>query len=270
MAIIKGKHSIKFGANYSRRHFFTNTANPMNGDAIFDPRLTNTAGIGNSGHALATMLLGFPTEIRRGQGNTLTQGRINAPELFVQDDFRVTSRLTINLGLRYEYENAPYDVTDRLGNLWVHRDASTGKYIGTLLWAGINPEIDPETGQRNQPPKTAGFGRSLMRNNYKNFAPRVGLAWTVTPKTVVRTAYGIFYNSTFVQELQDMRKFWPYTVQRAAGVHAEYRPAAGSFHHRRRPLVQQHRSHRRMAAESGEPYAVFAAMELHNPAAAAR
>jgi hypothetical protein len=213
MAIVKGKHSIKFGANYSRRHFFTNTSNPMDGNANFDPRLTNTAAIGNSGHSFATMLLGYPTEIRRGQGNTLTQGRINAPELFVQDDFRVTSRLTINLGLRYEYENAPYDVTDRLGNLWVHRDAGTGKYIGTLLWAGINPEIDPETGQRNQPPKTAGFGRSLMRNNYKNFAPRVGLAWTVTPKTVVRTAYGIFYNSTFVQELQDMRKFWPYTVQ---------------------------------------------------------
>jgi outer membrane receptor protein involved in Fe transport len=79
----------------------------MNGDALFDPRLTNTAGIANSGHSFATMLLGFPTEIRRGQGNTLTQGRINAPQFFFQDDYRLTSRLTINLGLRYEFTTSP-------------------------------------------------------------------------------------------------------------------------------------------------------------------
>ena len=52
-----------------------------------------------------------------------------------------------------------------------------------------------------------------MRNNYLDFAPRVGLAYQLDRKTVIRTAYGIFYNSTFVQELQDMRKFWPYTIQ---------------------------------------------------------
>jgi hypothetical protein len=213
MSIVTGRHSIKFGVNYSRRHFFTNTSNPMNGDALFDPRLTNTAGIANSGHSFATMLLGFPTEIRRGQGNTLTQGRINAPQFFVQDDYRITSRLTLNLGLRYEFQNAPYDVTDRLGNLWVRRDPSNGRYFGTLLWATTNPEIDPDTGQRNQPAKTEGFGRALMQSDYNNFAPRIGLAWTVMPRTVVRAGYGIFYNSTFVQELQDMRKFWPFTVQ---------------------------------------------------------
>jgi outer membrane receptor protein involved in Fe transport len=213
MSIITGKHSLKFGVDYSRRHFFTDTANPMNGDALFDPRLTNSADVANSGHSFATMLLGYPTEIRRGQGNTLTQGRINAPHFFVQDDYRITNRLTINLGLRYQFQNAPYDVTDRLGNLWVRRDDATGRYFGTLLWANTNPEIDPETGERNQPAKQEGFGRALMQSDYNNFAPRIGLAWTATNKTVVRAAYGIFYNSTFVQELQDLRKFWPFTVQ---------------------------------------------------------
>ncbi|MBM3727870.1 MAG: TonB-dependent receptor [Acidobacteria bacterium] len=213
MSIVTGRHSIKFGVNYSRRHFFTNTANPMNGDAVFDTRLTNTATIANSGHSFATMLLGYPTEVRRGQGNTLTQGRINAPQFFVQDDYRITNRLTINLGLRYEFQNAPYDTTDRLGNLWVRRDAQTGRYTGTLLWASTNPEIDPTTGLRNQPAKQEGFGRALMQSDYNNFAPRIGLAYTVDSKTVVRAAYGIFYNSTFVQELQDLRKFWPFTVQ---------------------------------------------------------
>ncbi|MBS1831718.1 MAG: carboxypeptidase regulatory-like domain-containing protein [Acidobacteria bacterium] len=213
ISMIKGRHSIKFGANYSRRNFFTNTANPMNGDANFDTRLTNSANVANSGHSFATMLLGLPTEIRRGQGNTLTQARINAPQFFVQDDWRVTSKLTLNLGLRYEFQNAPYDITDRLGNLWIRRDANTGRYTGTLMWATTNPEIDPETGLRNQPAKQLGFGRSLMQSDYNNFAPRIGIAYQVSSKTVVRTGYGIFYNSTFVQELQDMRKFWPFTIQ---------------------------------------------------------
>jgi hypothetical protein len=213
LSMIKRNHSIKFGANWSWRHFFTNTANPMNGDGNFDTRLTSSADIANSGHSFATMLLGFPTEIRRGQGNTLTQGRINAPEFFAQDDWRVTSKLTLNLGLRYEFANAPYDITDRLGNLWIRRDEKSGLYTGTLMWAGVNPEIDPETGQRNQPPKQLGFGRALMQSDYNNFAPRVGLAYQWDHRTVIRAAYGFFYNSTFVQELQDLRKFWPYTVQ---------------------------------------------------------
>jgi hypothetical protein len=213
LSLVKGSHSIRFGGNYSRRHFFTNTSNPMNGDAIFDRRLTESADTPNSGHSFATMLLGFPTEIRRGQGNSLTQGRINAPQFYIQDDWRVNNRLTINLGLRYEFQNAPYDITDRLGNLWITRDPSTGVHKGTLLWATTNPEIDPETGLRNQPAKRLDFGRALMQSDYNNFAPRIGLAYQLTQKTVIRAAVGTYYNSTFVQELQDLRKFWPFTVQ---------------------------------------------------------
>lgn len=224
MSYIKGKHSFRFGANYSRRHFFTNTANPMNGDAIFDVRLTGSADVANSGHSTASMLLGYPSEIRRGQGNTLTQGRINAPQFFFQDDWRITDKLTLNLGMRYEFQNAPYDATDRLGNLWVTRDAQSGKYSGVLLWASTNPEIDPDTGQRNQPAKQAGFGRALMQSDYNNWAPRIGIAYQATNKTVIRTAYGLFYNSTFVQELQDLRKFWPFTVQQVFTANTDVRP----------------------------------------------
>jgi len=131
----------------------------------------------------------------------------------VQDDFRISSRLTVNLGVRYEYANSPFDVTDRLGNLQILRDPASGKYSGALMWATTNPEIDPDTGLRDQPAKTLGYGRGLKRNNKHDFAPRIGLAYQLSSKTVLRSAYGIFYNSTFVQELQDMRKFWPFTVQ---------------------------------------------------------
>src|SRR5262249_49429052 len=161
------------------RQFFTNTSNPMNGGADFDQTITNQAGINNSGHSFATMLLGFPSTIRRGQGNTLTDSRINNLAAYVQDDWRISNSLTLNLGLLYEYTKPAYDITDRLGNLLIVRDPQTGVYRGELMWAGVNPEPSPYTGQRNEPPRTLGFGRALQQANKKDFAPRIGLAWQV-------------------------------------------------------------------------------------------
>ncbi|MCU1261906.1 MAG: Cna domain protein, partial [Bryobacterales bacterium] len=210
---VLGSHSLKFGANYSRRHFFTNTTNPMDGNADFDPSLTNLASNPNSGDSFASLLLGYPSAIRRGTGNTTTNANINPLSFYAQEDWRVSKKLTLNIGLRYEYIPAPVEETNRLGNLVITRDPATGKYSGTLLWAGTNPEVDPATGVAGEPAHTGGYGKALMRNNGLDFAPRVGLAYQIDNKTVIRSAYGIFYNSTFVQELQDMRKFWPYTIQ---------------------------------------------------------
>ena len=210
---VVGRHSVKLGGSFSDRHFFTNTTNPMDGTVDFDPRMTLSPTDPTSGDSFASMLLGLPSTVRRGTGNTTTDARIRAQQYYVQDDWRVSNRLTVNAGLRYELTPAPFEVTDRLGNLWIRRDPQTGAYSGTLMWASTNPEVDPATGVANEPPHTYGFGRQLMRTNYKDFAPRVGFAYQLNNKTVVRSAFGMFYNSTFVQELQDMRKFWPYTIQ---------------------------------------------------------
>lgn len=208
-----GRHNLKTGINFTKRVFNTNTSNPMNGNGDFDRRLTSLFSNSNSGHSFATMLLGTPTEIRRSSGNTLTDARVNASQAYIQDDWRVTNKLTINMGVRWEFANPPYDTTDRLGNLLVTRDPQTGVYAGNLMWATTNPAINPATGTANDPPNQLGYGRSLKRSNYRDFAPRFGISYQLDSRTVIRTAYGIFYNSTFVQELQDLRKFWPYTPQ---------------------------------------------------------
>ena len=210
---VMGKHSFKAGFVHNWRHFFTNTSNPMNGGADFDQTMTNLGSNLSTGHSFASMLLGVPSTIRRGQGNTLTDSRTNNLAAYVQDDWRVSPKLTVNVGLRYEFTQPPYEVTDRLGNLLINRDPKTGVYTGELMWAGVNPEISPYTGKTNEGPRTLGFGRALQRSNYKDFAPRLGIAYQLDRKTVIRTAYGMFFNSTFVQELQDKRKFWPYTIQ---------------------------------------------------------
>ncbi|MCB9383530.1 MAG: carboxypeptidase regulatory-like domain-containing protein [Bryobacterales bacterium] len=207
---VMGKHSLRMGYNFTPRYYSINASDPMNGSATFDQRLTSQSGIALSGHSTASMLLGYPMEVRRGSGTVFPHARVFASQTYIQDDWRVTSRLTLNLGLRYEYANPPYDRDNQLGNLWIRRDESTGAYTGTLLWASVNPLVDPVTGETNQPARQMGFGRSLQASDYNNFAPRIALAYQVTPKTVIRSGFGIFYNSTFVQELQDKRKFWPY------------------------------------------------------------
>jgi len=207
-----GSHNIKVGGQFHRRRFYTNTSNPMNGNATFNGQL--------SGFPMADALFGYPTEIRRGQGNTLTDGIGNFFIAHVQDDWRVNSKLTVNLGLMYQFGSRPYDNTDRLGNLWVRREEN-GDYFGTLMWASTNPQLAPPDGrvpatgpfETGRAPNQAGWGRALVGSDGNDFAPRLGIAYRLNDKTVIRTGFGIFYNSTFVQELQDLRKFWPFTVQ---------------------------------------------------------
>ena len=98
-------------------------------------------------------------------------------------------------------------------HFYVAHSPQSGKYSGNLLWATTNPSLNPASGKIGDPPNQGGYGRSLKRSNYRDFAPRVGIAYQLNSKTVIRSAYGIFFNSTFVQELQDLRKFWPYTPQ---------------------------------------------------------
>ncbi|MBM3767674.1 MAG: carboxypeptidase regulatory-like domain-containing protein [Acidobacteria bacterium] len=200
-----GRHSLKIGGQYHHRQFYTNTSNPMNGDALFLGGVT--------GYPMADALLGYPGEVRRGEGNTLTDGIGHFLIGHVQDDWRVSNRLTINAGIMYQFGSRPYDTSDRLGNLYVTRDPVTGKFEGRLLWATTNPQPDPDTGRPNAPARTDGIGRALVRSDKNDWAPRLGLAYKLSDKTVIRSGVGVFYNSTFVQELQDLRKFWPFTVQ---------------------------------------------------------
>ena len=172
----------------------------MNGDATFNGQITN--------FPMADALLGYPSEVRRGAGNALTDSISHYYLAHVQDDWRVSSNLTVNLGSTYQMGTRPYDKTDRLGNLWVHKDPASGKVIGDLMWATTNPEPDPKTGQVNSPASTFGFGRALVQSDYNDFGPRAGIAYKLGSKTVVRSGFGIFYNSTFVQELPTTAGGW--------------------------------------------------------------
>jgi len=92
--------------------------------------------------------------------------------LFLQDDFRVNSRLTLNLGVRYEYGRPIVEKYNRLAN------------------------FNPSTGERTFAKDGGAFERALIKPDRDNFSPRVGFAFTLTPRTVLRGGYGTFYNFT--------------------------------------------------------------------------
>ncbi len=208
-----GRHSLRMGASYVIRQMDAFFANPTNGSADFYTDPTGSQDVAGSGQSFATLLLGYPSYIRRGLGIPNAQGRQKSVQAFFQDDWRITDKLTLNLGIRYEGLNRPYDAQDKAGNLLLTKDPQTGAVKAQLMWAGVNPLPDPVTGVVGEPPRQFGYGRSLMQSRWLNLAPRVGIAWQMNPKTVIRTGFGMFYDTTFMQELNDLRKFWPYLPQ---------------------------------------------------------
>ena len=172
---IKGRHTIKAGGNILRRQ--VNLYRPKYGKGGFRP-----AGNGNSpccnggqghvdtGYEVSDLLAGFMDDYEHGPpfGTVGTRSWENG--FFAQDDFRATSRLTLNLGLRYDVLTWPVEIFDRQTNF----DLTTG----ALIVAGSN-----------------GSPRTVIPNDYHDFGPRLGFAYQLTGdgKTVIRGGYGLFY-----------------------------------------------------------------------------
>ncbi|GIU77175.1 MAG: hypothetical protein KatS3mg005_0413 [Bryobacteraceae bacterium] len=145
-----------------------------------DPWLAATSQ--TSGTAMADLLLGLPAS-GTISGPTPYSMRGHYLALFVQDDWKITRRLTLNLGLRWELEK-PW--TERFDRMLYGFDTDGPSPLripgldlrGGLLFAGID-----------------GNPRQLGLDDWNNFGPRIGLAWQVLPKTVIRAGYGLFYSS---------------------------------------------------------------------------
>ena len=165
----KGKHTAKFGVNILRRQL--NLYRPLAGKGYFFLNGNGTSGTNlYTGYETSDLLAGFVNTYSHGTDYGMVGTRSWENGFFVQDDYRVTQRLTLNLGLRYDILTWPVEVEDRQANF----DLVTG----ALVVAGSN-----------------GAPRQLVPNDYHNFAPRLGFAYQLTNdgKTVLRGGYGLFY-----------------------------------------------------------------------------
>jgi Carboxypeptidase regulatory-like domain len=155
---------------------------------------SNPQSVAKTGQAMASFLLGLPSTASRILGQTDLDLRQFLHHLYVQDDVKVSPKLTVNLGLRWEYDQWPHHIRGRLSGF----DTLTGQFF----WTSTNPV----TGQ------PANVRPQIADPRYHNFAPRVGFAYRLFPKTTIRSSYGIFYNSNFSWEWSDSRGGWPFSL----------------------------------------------------------
>ena len=195
-----GNHTIRFGADLrvyleQNRSFSYNTPQISFGTNWTRGPLDNAAAAPN-GQGLASFLLGLPTGGRAQVNDSYAQNS-NFYAGFVQDDWRVTPRLTLNAGLRYEFETAP---TERYNRSVRGFDFVTPNPIEPAARANYAASPIPEVPVSQfraigglQFAGAGGLPRALWQTDHKNFAPRLGLAWRLRNNMVIRTGYGLYY-----------------------------------------------------------------------------
>lgn len=181
----KGRHSITFGGDFTAHQVNSHAGS----GALAFNFLNNTTGAPSQGYAqyvgfgFASYLLGISTTASETTPYNL-YGRQKAMSLFAQDSYKVTPKLTVNLGLRWNY-------TFRFHEKYGH-------------WANLDlTQIDPNYNEPGKLVFASGGGDSFEKNEYAaNFGPQIGLAYSPMNKLVLRAAFGIIYNPVGVAYFQ--------------------------------------------------------------------
>ena len=180
---VRGAHTLKVGVDLRRNE--TNGADFAQSQGRFDFRSQETAfptaeGRATSGNGFASFLLGAVDAGRVNVLGYVPSNRYHYFATFLQDDWKVSQKLTLNLGLRYEIFYPRTEANSNLSGLdpTVPNSAAGGR-PGALVFLGEGP---------------GRLGRSSFADTwYKGFGPRFGFAYSVTPKTVLRGGYGLSY-----------------------------------------------------------------------------
>jgi len=201
---IRGSHEFKFGGGYRRDQINGLQGIASNGFFVFEPIPSFEGFIYNDG--FANFLSGNPVVFLQGGGNFSREIRDRALDAYAQDTFKLSRRLTLNYGLRYEL---PFPATENSNEV-------------NLFVPGAQSRIIPNAPAGLLYPGDAGVPRGLIPTQKTGFAPRVGLA--VDPmgnaKTVISAAYGIFYEPYYTGEggpLQDPVSAPPYLKTQQIG-----------------------------------------------------
>lgn len=202
----RGAHSLRFGVEVLNDHFnqfgnsFVRGVFAFDGIATQNPESSDSRS--RTGNSFADFLLGFPRQVNNALALADVRFRATSQYYYIDDIWKVTPRLTLNLGLRYE--NTPpfkdklgtainvdtpfFDQAPNVADLNRHptfiRIGSGDFYEGTLL--RFNPAIKVARDGR--------LGSRLVRRDSNDFAPRFGIAYSPSSKWTVRTGFGVFYS----------------------------------------------------------------------------
>ena len=205
---VRGKHAFKFGAEI-RSDVYRQIGNQFaRGQFSFNRNATRNPGVtGTTGDAFADFLLGQPYQAEAAVSIASADFHANTVYFYFDDTWKLTSRVTLNLGLRYENTPPWEDHTGKLYNGIVSNEVHPSDYRNAAaprnMWAffmrqapsrqdcyeGVSlrwPDIDVKC--------DGSLGKRLVGRDNNDFAPRFGLSWSPTAKWVIRTGAGMFYS----------------------------------------------------------------------------
>jgi hypothetical protein len=201
---VRGSHTLNFGLNYRRWWLQRDLATGFLGNYTYN--------VGFSGNPVADMLLGYYSGVGVFQPAAFSvPGAAGNPREFnfqyiapyFQDDWRVGQKLTVNLGLRWDYRSVPYETNNRMA--WRNLDYAPGGLLvadQSLVAGGIVDGAYYQYAGRRSPENP---------DRFKVFAPRLGFAWRpIGEQTVLRGGYGVFFDSSEGREIDGAADVYPY------------------------------------------------------------
>jgi hypothetical protein len=166
---VRGRHSLKTGYEYQYVMTEVQDVNPLYGRDTYNGNFSRPAGVSaNNIYNLADFMLGLRAQYALSS-ILVANIRQRLQFGYVQDDYRVNDKLTLNLGLRYEYATPQWEKDNILTN------------------------YDPAAKKMITASSGSMYNRALIDPDRNNFGPRVGFAWSAMPKTVVRGGWGVSY-----------------------------------------------------------------------------
>jgi outer membrane receptor protein involved in Fe transport len=188
---IHGAHTVKAGVEYTRLAYLNRTWFQTQGGFTFSGIFTQGVANGKTvaGNPAADFLLGLAQTLSISTPALEQAGIQNNFFTYIQDDWRVNRRLTVNLGLRYELPQPWYQPNN---------------YWGSFAW-GVQSKVYPNAPRGLVFPGDPAFPRGLVQTDYNNFGPRIGFALDAAGdgKTVVRGGFGVFYDAITANIIQN-------------------------------------------------------------------
>jgi len=186
---VRGNHNVKLGGSYYWIYLRRLVATLNRGQILYQGSL--------SGNAMADFLTGFPSQTSTSVGADVANETRRYVAGYLMDDWRITSRLTLNLGIRYELYTVPTEQSNRFASYDIPSRSLVVSSDSNNLPAGVLPQfLGPNAPLPLITTHQLGIPRGFSDTNSKNFAPRASFAYRMPGRktTVLRGGYGWFYN----------------------------------------------------------------------------
>lgn len=198
---IKGKHSLRFGGELRRDRYNQKGNEFARGSFEFNGTYTRNPLTGKGGDSTADLLLGTMSHAEAAMWLAFAQFRATSAYFYADDTYRITPKMTLNLGLRYEYsppwwDRSQNEVSVDVRNIIQAANIQDMNLHPTLVRTGSGDFYEGKGFRYPGVPvaRDGRLGDRLIKTDLTNWAPRFGLAYSPTPKWTVRTGFGIFYS----------------------------------------------------------------------------